>query len=180
MSESTTITTDQAPNGHAATFTAEAPNVQASPYTPEPPANDAAPAPRSSQASNNERIVHLMPGEDICLVIGPGSTAKQPSAAVPPNDTPSNVKLHKPVDLILANAAHNAGIAMQSFARLTGASLAEADETFVIDIARKMLCEIAHDASPAKVLFALGAIGGPASPQDVAQRMQAARDAAAA
>lgn len=140
MSESATITitsTEPAPNGHAATFTAEAP-------------------------ATNDNTAASSPD------------AKQPAQSAQP---PAN-KFHKPVDLILANVAHNAGVAMQSFARLTGTSAAECDESFALEVARRMLCEIAHEASPRMVLFALGSVAGPASLEEVAQRLQAARDAA--
>ncbi len=125
-------------------------NGHAATFTTEPPANDAAPAADGPGRTNNAK----------------------PEPAAP--------KLHKPVDLILANCAHTSGVAMQGFARMTGTTAAEADECFAVDVARKMLCELAHDASPAKVLFALGAVGGPSSIAEVSQRLQAAREAAAA
>ncbi len=185
MSESASITISggqlhggENANGHTGTFTAEAPANDAGPATTgHAGAGVSSPEPQKS----NERVVHLVPGEEVCLVIGPApSDTTAPRQEEPASTKPAGTKLHKPIDLIVANTAHTAGIAMQSFARLTGTPAAECDETFATEIARKMLCEIAHDASPTKVLFALGAIGGPDSLADVAQRLQAARDAAAA
>ncbi|MFN3625830.1 MAG: hypothetical protein ACK4TP_17440 [Hyphomicrobium sp.] len=103
------------------------------------------------------------------------AAAADTGAASEPRKSEATPRLYKPIDLIVANIAHSGGLLLQGAARLgiDADGLAEA-------IARKILCEIAHDASPTKVLFALGAIGGPASLEDVAQRLQAARDAAAA
>lgn len=82
---------------------------------------------------------------------------------------------NKPVDLIVADIAHAGG------ALLFASERAGRDDSGLPGaIARRMLCEIAHDASITKVLFALGAIGGPASIGEVTQRLQAARDAATA
>jgi len=95
--------------------------------------------------------------------------------AAPAQNTANATRFNKPIDLIVAEIAHAGG------ALLFAAERAGRDDNGLPEaIARRMLCDIAHDASIAKVLRALATMGGPSSLDEVTQRLQAARDAATA
>lgn len=98
-----------------------------------------------------------------------------PAASAAPATKPAPKKLYKNVDLIVATIAHRVMGDVVLFEQ-EAAKPVPLDE-LAVHVARKLLCEISHDAAPSVVLFALGAIGGPATLDEVTQRLQAAREA---
>lgn len=80
-------------------------------------------------------------------------------------------------ELICANTAYRILLAAKEFEQMHHVSVHAADLSE--PSARQMLCEIAHAADLHVVLRALGAVGGPSSVEECAQRIQAAKDASA-
>lgn len=138
--------------------------------TIEPVAADASVATEAAAACTNDNAAPEA---------GPASATgcAQASAATDakPDAKPAPKKLYKSVDLIVATIAHRVMDDVVRFEQATTQPV-PLDE-LASGVARKLLCEISHDAAPSIVLFALGAIGGPASLEEITQRLQAAREA---
>lgn len=87
----------------------------------------------------------------------------------------------KPIDLIVANVMHDATDALKKFdillkaAERVGGRLMDGTDLNV-EVARKLLCEIAHEASSTDVFRALAAVGAPSSIGDIKDGLQAVRD----
>lgn len=90
--------------------------------------------------------------------------------------------ISKPVDLIVSNVMHNAadGVKkLEALVKAMGRLLPEARAEIPdvpTEVARKLLCEIAHEASPALVFKSLEAVGAPASKQMISEGLQAVKD----
>jgi hypothetical protein len=85
----------------------------------------------------------------------------------------------KPIDLIVSNALYHIIArwdALDAFIRGLGFSRAEVDAQMHKEIARKLLMDIATNASIAKVHAALKAVGAPCSSDDIKEGIQAVRD----
>lgn len=89
----------------------------------------------------------------------------------------------RPIDLIVANVMHGAveaaGSADYMVELLTKAGLpAQKHPDIHAEVARKLLCEIAHDASIGKIYAALKAVGAPCSADDIKEGMRAVEERA--
>lgn len=96
----------------------------------------------------------------------------------------------KPINLIVANKMHEvveqiavvdrAMQSMKSLANKAGIQSppvsAVSAEDHASDIARSLLCAIAHSADMAKVYSALAAVGAPKTEADIKDGLQAVRD----
>lgn len=82
--------------------------------------------------------------------------------------------MSKPVDLIIANRLHETAERLASVpqALLTVAR----PEQLSAELARALLCAVSHDAALPLVLKALAVAGAPSTLDEIAQRLQAARD----
>lgn len=96
---------------------------------------------------------------------------------------------NKPVNLIVANTMHEAfalvhdmNTKAKELARVARKYKADFDmqplpENFIADqIARKLLCEISHEAKISEVYKALAAISAPSSAADIQEGLQAIED----
>lgn len=88
----------------------------------------------------------------------------------------------KPIDLIIANAFHGALGAVREFEMIKSliSKVGKMDEASVPKIhdaiARKLLCEISHEAHISKVFEALKAVGAPSSTEDIAEGLRAVKE----
>lgn len=87
----------------------------------------------------------------------------------------------KPIDLIVANTMHHCMSrwdALGEFIRSLGFSSGEIDQQMHKEIARKLLMDIATNASITKVYAALKAVGAPCSSDDIKEGLQAVKERA--
>ena len=91
--------------------------------------------------------------------------------------------MSKPVSLIVSNVMHDAADAIRKMEILAKAAQKLLPEGVRLDlpdiptdIARKLLCEIAHEAPAGIVFKALEAVGAPASTDLISEGLQAVKD----
>ena len=96
--------------------------------------------------------------------------------------------ISKPIDLIVANAMHDAVASLHAADPLIEALMAEAKRRNIElppapkpslnadNMARDLLCKIAHDADISKVFAALKAVGAPDTADMIREGVQAVKD----
>lgn len=91
----------------------------------------------------------------------------------------------KPISLIVANVMHNVSDEIGKLDDMIngvrkiipGSAKFERPKSLNVDIARSLLCRIAHEARDDLVFKALEAVGAPASVEMIEEGLQAVKDA---